>query len=86
MVVQSVLDVIRIPGTTVVASPGFFPPFFCAFFVGWFFKKEYQVLEEIVLFLLLLAVFLLLNFRSFSRFSAKVYAPGPLGDCIVSTQ
>ena len=68
VVVQSVLDVIRIPGTTVVASPGFFPPFFCAFFVGWFFKKEYQVLEEIVLFLLLLAVFLLLDFRSFPRF------------------
>ena len=48
VVVQSVLDVIRIPGTTVVliASP-VSPPYF--FFVGWFFKKN-QVLEQIILF------------------------------------
>ena len=29
-------DVIRIPGTTVAASP-VFPPYFFVFFVGWFF-------------------------------------------------
>ena len=77
VVVQSVLDVIHIPGTTVVASPVFFPYFF--FFVGWFLKKKRCSRKKYCL--LLLAVFLLLNFRSFSRFFAKVYAPGPHGDC-----
>ena len=41
VVVQSVLDVIRIPGTTVVASPVLFPYFFF-FFVRWFFQKKYR--------------------------------------------
>ena len=65
VVVQSVLDVIRIPGTTVVASPVLFTCFF-VFFVGWFLKKipGTRVNNS----LLLLAVILLLNFRSFPRF------------------
>ena len=45
VVVQSVLDVIRIPGATVVASLVFFP-YLLFFFVGWFLKEKYQVLEE----------------------------------------
>ena len=45
--VQSVIDVIRIPGTTVVASPLFPPHFFC-FFVGRFFHKDYQVLKQMM--------------------------------------
>ena len=49
VVVQSVLDVTRIPGTTVAASPVFFPLFF-VFFCRLVLKKKCQVLEEIVLF------------------------------------
>ena len=51
VVVQSVLDVIRIPGTTVCrinSSFSSFLPLFFVFFVGWFFKKDYQVLEQIM--------------------------------------
>ena len=52
VVVQSVLDVMRIPGTTVRRScfSSCFPLYF--FFLsagsGWFFKKNYQVLEQIM--------------------------------------
>ena len=92
VVVQSVLYVIRTPVTTVVASPVSRPPFV---FVGWFLKKNKTgtVLEEIILFAAACCIFTtseyqVLNFRSFSRFffSAKLYAPGPHGDRILSTK
>ena len=47
VVVQSVLVVIRIPGTTVAASP-VFSPYVEFFFVGWFLQNK-QVLEQIIL-------------------------------------
>ena len=81
--VQSVLDVIRIPGTTAVASP-VFPPYFMFLSAGSLKKKSGT--EQIILFAADCCS-LLLNFRSFSRFFlCQVYAPGPHGDRIVSTK
>ena len=49
VVVQSVLDVIRIPGTTVVAYSSFFPPPFCFCRLVLKKNKSGTVLEEIIL-------------------------------------
>ena len=50
VVAQSILDVIRIPGTTVRRSSlSSFFPLFLVFHVGWFFENK-KVLEEIILF------------------------------------
>ena len=49
VVVQSVLDVIRISGTR-RSSFSSFPPLYLIFFVGCFFKKNHQVLKQIILF------------------------------------
>ena len=68
VVVQSVLDVTRIPGTTVAASPVFFPLFF-VFFCRLVLKKKCQVLEQIML--LLLAVLFLLKFLLFFAFLSQ---------------
>ena len=65
VVVQSVLDVILTPVTTVVASP-VASLYFLFFFVGWFFKKIGTRGNNIVCCCLL---YFYLHFCSFSRFS-----------------
>ena len=91
VVVQSVLDVIRIPGTTVRRSSfSSFPPLFFVFFVGWFFKKKVPGTraKNIVCCCLLYFYYQVLIFRSFSRFflCQSVCTTGPHDDCIVSTK
>ena len=74
VVVQSVHDVIRTPGTTVVASPVSPPYSIFVFFVGWFLKEKMPGTRgnNINNCLLLLAVFLRLNFVLLRvTFSAK---------------
>ena len=85
VVVQCVLDVIRITRYN-GSSFSSFPPLLVGFFLSAGSLKKNTRYSSKSYCLLLLAVFLLLNFRSFSAFSAKVYAPGPHGDCIVSTK
>ena len=76
VVVQSVLDVIRIPGTTNGSSSfsGSFPLFFCFFFVGWFFKKKTDTWANNIVRRCLL-YFLLLRSIFFSFFFAFLSLP-----------
>ena len=76
VVVQSVLDVIRIPGTRYGSSfSSFFSLFF--FFGGWFFQKEYQVLTQIILFAAACCIYTI-NFSFFFAFLSvpKCMHPG----------
>ena len=71
-VVQCVLDVMRIPGTTVVASPVSFP-LSCFFLSAGSLKRDTRYSRKKYC-LLLLAVFSTVKCCSFSCFSAEVCA------------
>ena len=71
VVVQSLLDVIRIPGTVLIVASPIFSPSFLFFFVGWFLNKKKLVLEEIILFAAACCIFTI----KFSFFYAFLSPP-----------